>query len=109
MTHAHKPARSMLSERQAETGEPLPEQLSRHGRRAALPANLQPRGLSRTEAAAYVGIGASLFDELVGDGRMPPAKQINGRRVWDRRQIDIAFDALPQDGSTADPWGSVSV
>jgi hypothetical protein len=31
------------------------------------------RGLSRSEAAMYVGISAAKFDELVADGRMPAA------------------------------------
>lgn len=64
-------------------------------RRSALPPSLPPRGLDRAEAAAYVGVGTSLFDRLVGDGRMPAPKRIDGRLVWDRRALDAAFDALP--------------
>ena len=63
------------------------------------------RGLSRGEAAEYVGIGASKFDKMVSDGRMPPPKRIDGRRVWDRRQVDRAFDLL--EGGIAveeNPW-----
>ena len=47
-----------------------------------LPASLPPRGLSREQAAAYVGISPSLFDTLVQDGRMPAPKRINSRTVW---------------------------
>src|SRR5215475_14227879 len=43
-----------------------------------------PRGLSREEAARYVGVGTTKFDELVKDGRMPKPKRIDGRVVWDR-------------------------
>jgi excisionase family DNA binding protein len=53
------------------------------------------RGLSRDEAAMYVGISANKFDELVRDGRMPAPKRIDGRKVWDIRDLDVAFDALP--------------
>lgn len=53
------------------------------------------RGLSRFEAAEYVGVSATLFDRLVEDGRMPKPRRIDGRRVWDRRSVDVAFDALP--------------
>lgn len=53
-----------------------------------------PRGLCREEAARYVGIGTSKFDQLVHDGRMPRGKRIDGRVVWDRIQIDIAFTEL---------------
>jgi predicted DNA-binding transcriptional regulator AlpA len=64
---------------------------------------LEPRGLSRTEAAAYVGVSPSLFDEMVKDGRMPEPKRINSRVVWDRRRLDDAFEALP-DMTEANPW-----
>jgi predicted DNA-binding transcriptional regulator AlpA len=62
-----------------------------------------PRGLSREEAAYYVGVSASMFDLMVKDGRMPQPKEINARRVWDRRRLDEAFDALP-DRAAANPW-----
>jgi hypothetical protein len=54
-----------------------------------------PRGLSRVEAARYVGVGTTLFDEMVADQRMPRPKLINNRTVWDRVTLDIAFSALP--------------
>jgi predicted DNA-binding transcriptional regulator AlpA len=69
----------------------------------ALPPPLAPRGLSRSEAAAYVGVSASLFDVMVKDGRMPCPKRINSRTVWDRYQLDRAFEAL-DDHETQNPW-----
>jgi predicted DNA-binding transcriptional regulator AlpA len=57
------------------------------------------RGLSREEAAMYCGISATLFDRLVADGRMPGPCRIDGRKVWDIRSIDLAFDALPRENS----------
>lgn len=79
-------------------------------RRALLPANLPPRGLSRVEAAAYIGVGATLFDEMVRDGRMPAPKRINGRVVWDRHRLDKAFEALPDEDERADDvWDKVRV
>lgn len=68
-----------------------------------LPASLPPRGLCRVEAAAYIGVSPSLFDEMVNDGRMPSPKIINSRRVWDRQKLDQAFEALP-DRDAANPW-----
>jgi predicted DNA-binding transcriptional regulator AlpA len=62
-----------------------------------LPASLAPRGLSRCQAAAYVGISASKFDEMVKDGRMPKPKRIDGRVVWDRVALDSAFEDLPNE------------
>jgi hypothetical protein len=58
-------------------------------------------------AAEYVGVSPSLFDEMVNDGRMPRPKVINSRRVWDIRQLDIAFNALP-DIDTGNPWDQLA-
>lgn len=71
------------------------------GGERALP--FAPRGLSRTEAAAYIGVGATLFDEMVKDGRMPRPKAIKSRRVWDRFALDAHFDDLPE-AEEADPF-----
>lgn len=65
-------------------------------------ATIHPHGLSRVEAAAYIGISPSLFDRLVGDGRMPRPIFINSRRVWDQLLLDEAFDALLGDGANSD-------
>jgi excisionase family DNA binding protein len=64
------------------------------------------RGLSRDEAAMYIGISAGKFDELVADGRMPAAVRIDGRRVWDVRSLDLAFDALPRENQPSS-WDGV--
>jgi predicted DNA-binding transcriptional regulator AlpA len=71
-----------------------------------VPLHLAPRGLSREEAAAYVGISPSLFDTLVKERRMPGPKRINSRVVWDRLKLDIAFDAIldADEASREDEW-----
>lgn len=61
----------------------------------SLPMSLPPLGLGREVAAQMLGISAVKFDELVKDGRMPKPKRIDARRVWDRREIELAFSALP--------------
>ena len=53
------------------------------------------RGLARTEAAIYLGISPSKFDELVKDGRMPGPRIIDARKLWDVYELDMAFDKLP--------------
>jgi predicted DNA-binding transcriptional regulator AlpA len=63
-----------------------------------------PRGLSREDAAAYVGVSARKFDELVADGRMPKPVRIDGRRIWDRRALDQKFDALGGIAEDVDQW-----
>ena len=78
-----------------------------------LPASLPPIGLSRAEAAAYINVGTTLFDEMVSDARMPPPRVFNGRTVWDREEVYAAFKALPhRGGAPAKPassdWGRVA-
>lgn len=68
-----------------------------------LPLSLPPRGLSRVQGAAYVGVGTTKFDDMVRDGRMPPPKIVGIRTIWDRMELDAAFEALPNDGD-ANPW-----
>ncbi|MGV8865247.1 MAG: helix-turn-helix transcriptional regulator [Pseudomonas sp.] len=65
------------------------------------------RGINREGAANYIGVSASLFDEMVQDGRMPKPKRINSRTVWDVRALDRAFDLLP--GGGADDGGEWDV
>lgn len=61
----------------------------------------QPRrGLSRPDAALYVGVGTSSFDKMVKDGTMPQPKKVGSRVMWDIRELDSKFDDLPQAGDT---------
>ena len=60
------------------------------------------RGLNREESALYIGVGASKFDQMVKDRRMPRPKRIDGRVVWDIKQLDNYFEMLPTDGQVSD-------
>jgi len=73
----------------------------------ALPANLPPRGLAREAAAQYIGISPGKFDEMIVDGRMPKPVQIDGRKVWDRRALDMAFEALGGGADTHNEWDEI--
>lgn len=72
-----------------------------------------PRGLSRIEAAAYVGVSPNTFESMVKDGRMPRPKVVNRRRIWDRAGLDRCFDALPDTSGRPSPkpvdWTDVAV
>jgi predicted DNA-binding transcriptional regulator AlpA len=61
-----------------------------------------PRGLSREEAARYIGVGTTKFDDMVKDRRMPKPKKIDGRVIWDRVALDLAFNELPSEGNGID-------
>lgn len=89
----------------------MPQVETRPRRADVLPISLPPRGLNRVESAAYIGVSTTKFDEMVKDHRMPPAKRIDGRVVWDRKKLDAAFDQLPDDepASDADDEWSVAV
>jgi hypothetical protein len=63
------------------------------------------RGLSRDEASMYIGVSPGKFDQMLSDGRMPAPRRIDGRKIWDIRDLDMAFDALPkEDGATGGSW-----
>jgi predicted DNA-binding transcriptional regulator AlpA len=61
------------------------------------------RGMNRTQSADYIGVSASKFDMMVKDGRMPKPIPIDGRKVWDKIELDEAFEALKAEPSE-NPW-----
>jgi predicted DNA-binding transcriptional regulator AlpA len=68
-------------------------------------------GLSRNEAACYIGVSSPMFDEMVLDGRMPQPKLINGLKVWSRNSVEKAFAELSEDGQNKprrSPWADIS-
>ncbi len=56
----------------------------------AVTAPIQPRGLTREDAAAYCGLAPDGFDEWVKRGIVPGP--IPGTQRWDRKAIDLALD-----------------
>lgn len=71
-------------------------------RKASRPAAPR-RGLSRQEAADYVGISASGFTKMMQDGIMPEPVRMGGRTVWDIYALDAAFDLLAAPAED-NPW-----
>ena len=65
------------------------------------------RGLSRLEAAQFIGVGTTKFDELVACGRMPRPKRVDSRKVWDVLELDVAFNSLPADTGADNTWSDV--
>jgi predicted DNA-binding transcriptional regulator AlpA len=78
-------------------------------RPSTLPLGTPPRSFNREQSAEYVGISATKFDQMVADGRMPKPKRIDGRVVWDRLQLDLAFAALSDEDGRGDVWSKVAV
>jgi hypothetical protein len=52
----------------------------------------------------YIGVSPGKFDQMLADGRMPTPKRIDGRKVWDIRSLDIAFDRLPTEDLQGQGW-----
>ncbi|WP_063628392.1 AlpA family transcriptional regulator [Bradyrhizobium sp. WSM1417] len=57
------------------------------------------RGLRREDAAAWVGFKPSTFDKLIAEGLMPRGKLVHGCRIWDRYELDRAFESLPDESA----------
>ncbi|WP_141382424.1 helix-turn-helix transcriptional regulator, partial [Nitrobacter winogradskyi] len=51
------------------------------GQNTTLPISLPPRGISRKQAAEYLGVSPSHLDKLVKEQIIPPAKRLAGRTV----------------------------
>lgn len=61
---------------------------------------IQPRGLSRQQAAKYVGVSAEKLDQL-GRSGVVPRLRIGRRVLYDRLALDRWLDS--QSGLTAPP------
>ncbi len=59
-----------------------------------------PRFMSRSEAARYLSMGTTMFDELVAEGIFPKPKKLRSKLVWDRIDLDAAANDVPVDGRT---------
>jgi hypothetical protein len=68
--------------------------------------NYAPRGMRVQAAADWVGFGTTKFLEMIADGRMPAGKLVDGCRVWDRYQLDEAFEALPDEADETSQTGT---
>lgn len=53
-----------------------------------------PRGMRADRAAAYLGISKSKLFDLVHRGKLPAPVHLDGAVVWDRLELDAAFEAL---------------
>jgi excisionase family DNA binding protein len=60
--------------------------------RAGTTVGAWPRALRLTAAAEYLGIGKTKFLELVENGRLPRPIAVDGMRLWDRFDLDDAFE-----------------
>jgi predicted DNA-binding transcriptional regulator AlpA len=52
----------------------------------------------------YFGISTSTFDKLVAENRVPKPRRIGERKIWDVRELDVAFEALPHEDGAPSSW-----
>ena len=62
------------------------------------------RGLPRVLASEYIGCSPRKFDAMVAAGDMPQPRLIGAKKVWDRVELDEAFEALPRAGEQTNEW-----
>ena len=71
-----------------------------------------PIALSAPEAAAFLGVGQTMFERAVEQGLLPDGRMLLGRVLWSASELEAAFQRLPrrrpmtQDGSADIDWGA---
>ena len=71
----------------------------------ALERPIPRRGLTRVEAAAYIGVSPSKFDDLRKANRIAPPKILDGRLIFTVERLDEFLDALPDENrESGDDW-----
>ena len=68
-----------------------------------IPLGAWPRGLSAEQAAAYAGVSPNKFHAEVDKGLWPGPETRGGRKIWDRHQIDDAWDRRRKSEAEDDP------
>lgn len=66
-----------------------------------------PRGMRRESSARYVGVSPTKFDDWVSREMMPAGRKIDGVVLWDRLELDEAFEAL-KDVSGRNEWNDAA-
>lgn len=64
---------------------------------------MQPRLLSRMDAAAYLGIHPATLDRRVASGDLPGPIRVAGLRRWDREALDRIIDGVARRSRYRDP------
>jgi predicted DNA-binding transcriptional regulator AlpA len=83
----------------------LEDQFKSENFRGNKPTYCEKRGLNRQQAANYIGISPSMFDELIKEGVLPQPVRLKSRVLWDIRRLDEAFDEI--EGHEENPWDSL--
>jgi excisionase family DNA binding protein len=63
---------------------------------------IEPRLLSRLDAARYLGISLSTFVRMHQAGELPMPLKIRKRVLWDRHDLDMMIEAVRETLSKPD-------
>lgn len=69
-----------------------------------------PIAMNRMQASEFLGISPRYFDEMVGLGVLPEARELGTRLLWDREELTNRFRDLPRKGEAShiadgsNPW-----
>jgi predicted DNA-binding transcriptional regulator AlpA len=70
---------------------------------ADIAANLPRFGLSRGEAAHFVGVSPGLFDRMIDEGVLPSPRIFGARKLWLIPELQSAMMELPTAGQRSSP------
>jgi hypothetical protein len=68
-----------------------------------------PRLVDRRRAAAYVGVTAGRFEQLVRDSVVPPPVMVDNKRRWPLALLDVAKDAVVSSSMPCSPQVTVEI
>jgi predicted DNA-binding transcriptional regulator AlpA len=63
---------------------------------------IEPRLLSRADAARYLGISLSTFMRMHSGGELPMPLKIRKRVLWDKLELDMMIEAVRENLSKRD-------
>jgi predicted DNA-binding transcriptional regulator AlpA len=69
---------------------------------------MTPRALPRKSAAEYLGCSPSAFDDRVKSGVFPQPRLVGTKPVWDRHELDDAFESLPRKAEDGNEWDAIT-
>ena len=72
--------------------------------RGPVAASYPPRLMRREQAARYLGMSPSKFDQLVKDGRITAPARIDGMALYDRHILDADADNLLHAPMATNSW-----
>src|ERR1700732_1817757 len=84
------------------SGNPANGPANAHERVATGPA-YPPRAMRAEQSADYLSMSRSMFLKLVDEGKMPKPLKVGTMAMWDRYDIDHAFEDLKRDKGEPKP------